>query len=166
MQRLTKVKKTLRKIRIFTQQAVQVKIMKTDGSFFIGSVDFGKRRLQVPSNFRPKHCEFKILENSVAYFRINVWSSEVYTRLVNHLGDIRSSNGIIFDIRGNGGGDQFAAMQLISMFLSEPHTVYYYKPLYSEKADLDSMVIAPDKLYNIGKKKVGILIDNKKSIVT
>lgn len=139
---------------------VNLTIVKPNDINYQESVSFVKTSYKVPSNFRPVQCEFRILNDNVVYYRINIWSSEVYTRLVNNMKEIRSRKHIIFDIRGNGGGDQFSAMQIISMFINKPQVVYYYKPTYQETTGLDSVVIKADKYYSLKNLSATILIDN------
>lgn len=131
---------------------------KPDGEVSMEQVQYDEK-LEIPSGFIPRQCEVKFLNDSILYFRINVWSSEVYSRLVNNWSYVEDSKGIIFDIRSNGGGDHFVAMQIISLLIKEPETIYYYANMNGP--GIDSLTIAPDKFYKLdNEKKVAILIDN------
>lgn len=116
-------------------------------------------RLTIPANFKPEHCELKKVSPDIFYYRINLWDSPVYSRLVSNWDSLKTASSIIFDIRGNGGGDKYSVIQLYSMFIDQASTLYKYKPYNA--AAYDSITVKPNKHFKFpADKKVYVLIDS------
>ena len=77
------------------------------------------RKVQIPSNLVPRHGEFRVDENGIAYFRIRQWTYDVWIRFLNHADDLESAKGLIIDLRSNGGGDGGTVLRMVSAFIDE-----------------------------------------------
>ncbi len=99
-------------------------------------------RLVVPANFRTPHAEFKLLDGNIAYFRMKEFSLEVWIRFLNHIEAIRQAQGIIFDLRGNGGGELLGGLRIVSTFLDRPAVFSHAAHLPGEDAR-ESRMMAP-----------------------
>ena len=111
----------------------------------------------IPSNFKPKHCDFKLSNDGIAYFRINSFNQDVYLRFLNHYNKISNAKGLILDLRSNGGGVSTIGQRLLSLFINKP-TVYSH--LLHRMGDKESIVVLPHKRFYLTIPTV-ILIDKR-----
>ncbi|GCC53236.1 hypothetical protein SanaruYs_34790 [Chryseotalea sanaruensis] len=91
--------------------------------------------------FVTKHGEAKYLNDSTFYLRFNNWSGNNFYHILNNSDKIRKSNGLIIDLRGNGGGygsDVYACLSLFLNQLKQIGNVEY--PWFKE-----SIIITPAK---------------------
>ena len=115
-------------------------------------------RQSVPSNFRYEHGYFEVLDDDISYLIVKRWTLEVYLKLMNHWEEISNSNGLILDLRGNGGGEMLAALRVFSLFIERP-TIYESK---WEAGVLTPYLVAPNKLRSFSQEKqVHILVDER-----
>lgn len=116
----------------------------------------------IPPNFAPKHCEFRSFAGSVGYFRLNYWTLDVYFRLLNywqehHLG---KANGLVIDLRGNGGGDEVSVIRLLSLFIDRPAVLRHTLPFKHYNGAYESLVVNPNPFYHYpARKPVVVLVD-------
>lgn len=78
---------------------------------------------KIGENFRPRHGEVRILEDSVCYIRFNNWLGDNYYRLLNLRKTIAHSRGLIIDLRGNGGGFTRDVHQTLSLLIAKQQPV-------------------------------------------
>lgn len=65
--------------------------------------------------------EFKMLDNDIAYVRLDSFSSDFAVRkFESHLEEVRNSKGLIIDLRTNGGGDSAIGGRIISHLIEKP----------------------------------------------
>ena len=100
------------------------------------------RRLEIPANFRPRSGEFKILEGNIAYFYMRSFDPNFWIRFMNYSNAIEQAKGLIFDLRGNAGGDDITLMRLLATFIDRPIILAHaYSP--SRPDDWETIVVAP-----------------------
>lgn len=115
--------------------------------------------LNVGKNFIAKQCYFAHLDTNTVYFQIKNWHLDVYRRFLNHWNEFKSARKIIFDLRGNGGGNSLSVIRLLSMFLDKPSDIYAFRDVEGNLSD--SLKIKPNPYFRIGAEtKVIILADN------
>ena len=121
-----------------------------------------KRNIHIPSNFIPVHGDFK-KKNGVCYFRINNFERYTWIHFLNHFDDFKKSKGIIFDIRGNGGGDEGTVLKILSTFISNPCVLLHSSILIAENNFNESVVIKPNPYVHIYQNipKIVLLTDNR-----
>ena len=109
------------------------------------------RKYPVPANFRSVDYELKKLSGGIVSFRVREWDNNSYLRLINNWDEISKAEGLILDIRGNGGGSLYQTLHFLSVFLARP-IAFAGKRTGNDKP----MLILPDKYYNYppGKKVV------------
>jgi C-terminal processing protease CtpA/Prc len=120
------------------------------------------RRMEIPANFAPKHCDFRSFDGSISYFRLNQWTLDVYLRLLNYWQEhgLEKANGLIIDLRGNGGGDGVSVVRLMSLFVSSPSVLTHCFPAGGNGSEYESLVVRPNPSYQYpAKKPVVILVD-------
>jgi C-terminal processing protease CtpA/Prc len=109
---------------------------------------FYNKKFRVPENFKPKHCDFKILNESIAYFRANRMDGNVFLRFRNHYNEILKCKGLIIDLRGNPGGSSSDGMQIFSMFIDKP-SVYHHAMSLIDSSKFESLVLNPNCNFRI-----------------
>jgi len=115
----------------------------------------------IPDNFIPKHASFKFYEDGkIVFFRINNWTLDINTYLYNNIDKLKKANGLIFDLRNNGGGDNNAVIRVASLFIKEPkvfsHSCYHWD---DDLEINESQVIEPNPLFDLTHMDVVILIN-------
>lgn len=110
----------------------------------------------VPDNFKSKHRFFKMLDNHIAYYQLNRFGSGDYLDFMSHAKEFSSTQGIIIDLRGNGGGDGKIAMSIFSTFIDKP-AIYGSEIEFDQSRSTD--VVKPNPYLRL-KKPVVILIDD------
>jgi C-terminal processing protease CtpA/Prc len=119
-------------------------------------VDYDKKRkLTVPSSFISKHGDFKMMDQGIAYFRLNNFIPGDYIRFLNYADTIKRSNGIIFDLRGNGGGNSGIAMQIFSLFIKNASIYSHAIDMYGNRK---TCLVKPNPFFTIDQPLV-ILVD-------
>ncbi len=92
---------------------VDVKVEHQDGT--VETITITRDHIKVPST------EHELLSDDTAYLRINRFAQSTPNEVRQALSDIRdrtsSINGLILDLRGNGGGYLQAAIQIASLFV-------------------------------------------------
>jgi C-terminal processing protease CtpA/Prc len=114
-------------------------------------------KFSIPKNFRTVHGELRQYGN-IVYFRINSWDESVFLRFINEWDKISQSEGIVIDLRGNGGGELMAAMQFFSIFIGKPQI---YLRFLNSKQQFDPVVILPDKIYRYAATKPIVLLGDQ-----
>ena len=113
-------------------------------------------RLTIPHNYRPEHCEFKLLDGDIAYFRILGMGGNVYLRFLNHYEEISNSNGLILDLRNNGGGEMIEGMNIFSHFIEHPQVYGHYHTYGNDNTA--SFVTLPNNNYSFADKHLPVVI--------
>ena len=117
------------------------------------------RSFSVPRNFRPRQCNFRILEGDIAYLRINDFDLGAWIRFVNDIPQIKRAKGLIIDLRSNGGGDEISGMRILSAFISKP-SVYSESFIPPNRDYRETLLIKPCKEFHLVIPVI-ILIDKK-----
>ena len=113
-------------------------------------------KITIPLNYKPEHCEFKILNENIAYFRILGMGGNVYLRFLNHYEEICNSNGLILDLRNNGGGEMIEGMNILSHFIEHPQ-VYGNYHSYGN-GNVASFVSLPNDDYSFADSALPVVI--------
>ena len=124
-----------------------------------------KNKPVIPDNFKPQHASFKFYENEkIIFFRINNWTLDLNTYIYNNIDKIEKANGLIFDLRNNGGGDNVAVTRIASLFIKEPKAFSHSCYVWDNDIEInESQVIKPHPLFDLTHMAVVILI-NKYSL--
>lgn len=115
----------------------------------------------IPDNFRPEHASFRFYDNEkIVFFRINNWTLDINTYLYNNIDKLKKSNGLILDLRNNGGGDNIAVTRFTSFFINEPKAFSHSQYSWNNDYEIyESQVIKPHSLLNFSHLKVIVLIN-------
>ena len=113
-------------------------------------------KITIPLNYRPEHCEFKLLDGNIAYFRILGMGDYVYLRFLNHYEEICNSNGLILDLRNNGGGEMIEGMNIFSHFIEHPQVYGNYHTYGNDNTA--SFVTLPNNNYSFAEKPLPVVI--------
>lgn len=97
-------------------ERAKLKISSVEG--VVKDVLIEDREVQIPPNLVSRHGEFNV-ENGIAYFRIHQWTYDVWIRFLNHADELESADGLIIDLRSNGGGDGRTVLRMVSAFIDE-----------------------------------------------
>jgi C-terminal processing protease CtpA/Prc len=126
------------------------------------SVTYGyNKAFKIPSNFKPQHREFKTV-NDCSYFRLNRWDAGDWISFYNHADQIKKDKGLIIDLRGNTGGAEVEAYQILSCFVNKPTVVSYNSYSHANGVNIKrSNVVVPNKYLDLYGKRVVLLVDNK-----
>ncbi len=93
--------------------AVSMSFVRADGSEFNATI---KRR-----SFRtPPEMLGRVLPSGFGYIRFSGFQGNLESRILNAIDDMKSTPGMIVDLRNNGGGSLSMANTLISKFLNAP----------------------------------------------
>ena len=76
--------------------------------------------MKIPANFRYKHCEYRDIDESTAYFRVKTWTLDVYFEFNRYWQQIKDKKHLILDLRSNTGGEFLSALRLMTVFLGKP----------------------------------------------
>lgn len=98
-------------------ERVKLKVSSVYGA--VKDVLIEDRKVRIPPDFVPRHGEFRIDENGIAYFRIRQWTYDVWIRFLNHADELENAKGLIIDLRSNGGGDGRTVLRMVSAFIDE-----------------------------------------------
>jgi C-terminal processing protease CtpA/Prc len=113
-------------------------------------------KITIPVNYRSEHCEFKLLDGNIAYFRILGMGGNVYLRFLNHYEEICNSNGLILDLRNNGGGEMIEGMNIFSHFIEHPQVYGNYHTYGNDNTA--SFVTLPNNNYSFAEKSLPVVI--------
>lgn len=145
--------------RLFYRTAadsMRVTLQKADQEATEVMIRFNKSS-NIPKNFRSEHFKFIVQPNSWAYLKLSRWSLGDWINFFN-LGDtLKNMNGIIFDLRGNGGGSEIEAIRIFSCFIKKP-TVFCYD---TYQTVIGPRIAAPNKFLDLRHLKVMVLVDGK-----
>jgi C-terminal processing protease CtpA/Prc len=127
------------------------------GDIIEREIKFGN--YSVPKNFIPKHCELKKFIGNICYYKINTFDIDSWIRFYNYASEIKNSKGLIFDIRGNGGGDARFVFQILSTFIDKWIIISheYFPPLNNNK---ETIVLNPNNTFHF-EVPIYILIDGQ-----
>ena len=114
------------------------------------------RRPKIPTSFRTKSLDFKMLDGDVAYFTIRKWELGVFLEFLNHWDQIQAAKGLILDLRNNGGGESMAAMRMFSLFIDEA-TTYNYSLSYVGNRQENTVIKPNNRHYFPADKRVVVL---------
>ena len=83
-------------------------------------IDVTRARIIVPS------AEGEMLDNNIAYVKINTFGDKTTPELRQHLEDLLAENpdGLIVDLRNNGGGYLITAIEVVSEFIGDGVVMY------------------------------------------
>jgi C-terminal processing protease CtpA/Prc len=124
-------------------------------------IHFKKQHI-VPDNFRSEHMFFNYYPNNWGYLKLNRWQTTDWIPFYNLADTLTKLNGLIFDLRGNGGGAQLQAIRILTCFLKKPAVYSYntYQPSgIKNKVYLGSHIVIPNQYLNLSRLKVIILVD-------
>lgn len=113
-------------------------------------------KITIPLIYRPEHCEFKLLDGNIAYFRILGMGDYVYLRFLNHYDEICNSNGLILDLRNNSGGEMTEGMNMFSHFIGHPEVYGNYHTYGNDNTA--SFVTLPDNNYSFAERPLPVVI--------
>ncbi|WP_298733945.1 S41 family peptidase [uncultured Chitinophaga sp.] len=119
-------------------------------------------KIVIPDNFRPQHCNFRMLDDGIAYFRINNWYLDVYLRFLNNWDAISHAKGLVIDLRGNGGGASLSAIRMLSLFINKPEEIYSLEHSVTGMP----LRIAPDNVYHIRSNMPVVLLCDRNTACT
>jgi C-terminal processing protease CtpA/Prc len=115
-----------------------------------------KNNYKVPSNFFPKHGDFKMINDKIGYLRINSFDDLIWYRYIS-LDQLKFLEGIIFDLRGNQGGIEHIVFQMLSTLIQRNVIVYHtIIPTYS---DVESLCLKPNPYISYLIPRIIVLID-------
>ena len=138
--------------------SVTVRVISKDNITQVKTIYYNEKN-QIPAGFKIyKPFEFR-KEDNVSYFRLSSWDLEGYTMLLNNWNDITHSDGLVLDLRNNGGGEQASAYRIFSLFIDKPsiYTNYYS---FSSDEEKETLVLGPNNKFNFPKNKpLFILVD-------
>ncbi len=113
---------------------VKIKVRHSDGS--VEEITITRERIEIPS------VEYKLLTPSIAYIRINSFSDTLLRQLSKALEELqkgsRSIEGLVLDLRGNGGGYLHVAKQVGSLFVDRDRTLLIERNRRGEVIDRSS----------------------------
>ena len=116
--------------------------------------------LKLPRGFRKSsHCEFSLIEGDIAYFRVWRFDYEVWLRFLNNAEQLVEAKGLIFDVRGNRGGDDIGCRRVLSTFIDKP-VVYAHAYCPVDSTNRESIVVEPNQRYKF-KLPVAIVADKR-----
>lgn len=123
-----------RRLRGTKGTTVKIKVRHSDDS--VEEITIVRERIQINS------VEHKLLSPSIAYIRINSFSATVPNELSEALKDLQrqsqSIQGLVLDLRGNGGGYLQVAKQVGSTFVDQGQTLLVEKSRSGEVVDRSS----------------------------
>ncbi len=109
--------------------SVTIKVRHLDGS--IEEITIVRERIQIPS------VETKLLGPQIAYVRLNTFSGTTPDELREKLAELERESsdiqGLILDLRGNGGGLLQAAKEIASLFLDRGMTILVERTRQGER---------------------------------
>lgn len=112
----------------------------------------------IPRTFIPKHGDFEMDKDSIAYLYFSRWEGDASILLLNTKDKILRSKGLIIDLRGNGGGYSSDVLQTLSLFLHQPMIIGKMNHHWLN----ESIIVYPanNQLRFPTSLKVSILVDN------
>ena len=109
--------------------SVTIKVRHLDGS--IEEITIVRDRIEIPS------VETKLLSPQIAYVRLNTFSGTTPQELREKLADLERESsdiqGLVLDLRGNGGGLLQAAKEIASLFLDRGMTILVERTRHGER---------------------------------
>lgn len=117
---------------------------------------FYKEKFYVPDNFKGRHGEFKELEDRIYYLKLNNFIPGDYIRLLSRAAEMSSAEGLVIDLRGNGGGNSSVAMSIMSLFIDSPQIYSHSEDIFG---NITTTVVKPNPHYYYDFP-ITILIDN------
>lgn len=112
---------------------------------------------KIPSNFIPKHGEFRQYNNDVGYLRMNSFDLSLWYRYQNLSEELQSMRALIFDVRGNRGGQEYTVYQMFSTLINRNAIVSHsFIHPYRNK---ETLCIKPNQFYNYNIPELVVLVD-------
>lgn len=115
--------------------------------------------LEIGTNFISKQCHYRDLGSGIAYFQIKNWSLEVYRRFITQWDRFSEAKKIIFDLRGNGGGNALSVIRLLSVLLPKESSIYAYRDFEGNMSD--SLVVTPNPDYYINNNVEVVILGDR-----
>ncbi|HYF29705.1 MAG TPA: S41 family peptidase [Chitinophagaceae bacterium] len=116
-----------------------------------------KKSSAVPSNFRPEHMRFAAYGNNWGYVKLNRWAIGDWISFFNLADTLKQMQGIIFDLRGNGGGAEIEAIRILSCFIKKP--VVFSYDAYGKT--MGPRTAVPNKFLDLSHLKIIVLVDGR-----
>ncbi len=69
---------------------------------------------------RKDSLDSKVIEEKLGYFRLTGFDPKLNSSIADHVAKLRDTDGMIIDLRGNGGGALDMAINLMNQFVSKP----------------------------------------------
>ena len=120
-------------------------------------IEYRPSSIKTPKNILPPDGRLDVTSNSkIGYLRLAKWRLGTWNHIYN-LGDrLKQLEGLVIDLRSNGGGEGITALRFASVFLDRPTIV---RQEYSPAAGrTETLVLTPNKLLRLGMP-VAILIN-------
>jgi C-terminal processing protease CtpA/Prc len=119
-----------------------------------------KSNYVIPKAYKPSSLDFKFINDSTAYYKINHIYADLPVNFLNRVDSINRVKRLILDLRGNGGGDFMAAAQFLTFFTPKPLT--YFHTINKSNGKRDSVIVSSIRHQSAYREDghVLILIDN------
>lgn len=112
---------------------------------------------KIPNNFIPKHGDFKTFDKNIGYLRINNFDETIWYRYFSLDNYLSLLSALIFDVRGNKGGEEQMVYQIISTLISNNTIISNTSiPPFD---NIETLCIKPNKFYSYKIPKIVVLID-------
>ncbi|MCW3464504.1 S41 family peptidase [Chitinophaga nivalis] len=99
-----------------------------------------KQNYTIAKSYKPLDYDYKVINDSTIYYKVNQISAELPVNFLNRIDSINLRKKLILDLRGNGGGDFFAAAQFASCFVKKPFT--YFNTINNTSGQIDSVRVS------------------------
>lgn len=124
-----------------------------------------KEKYKIPPAFSPGNFVWKVINDTVAYYKINKINSELPLDFVSKLDSINTKKKLILDFRNNGGGDFLAGAQFLSYFINHRFTYFKYEDVNTNI--IDSVVVNENRspFHYRADGKIILLIDESTACI-
>lgn len=112
--------------------------------FFLKHTTGDSLKRIIPANFLTSRLHYKNL-GEYAYLRIGRWDEKTWPFFYFFIDSLRTSKGLILDLRSNTGGD-FSFFQVLACFLDKPSVVFSYQKK-NKIGEYESLVVNPDPFF-------------------
>jgi C-terminal processing protease CtpA/Prc len=132
-----------------------------DGAISTAQISYAKK-LALPANFRSDHFRYTTYDNRWGYLRLTRWGAGDWINFFSMGDEMAKQEGIVFDLRGNGGGQELDMMQIAACFFKRSTSLVYntYQPLQQGQPELaGESIVKPNPYLHLQHLKVRILAD-------